>query len=570
MRSVLLLLSALLVASSAHAAYDRCGSLSAADLESRRKQNRHSRWEWEQVHQQVRDGVLTLAGTGRLDALGASVEIYAPEGADATVSALLSLLGPIDHHLEETKSSLPHDDSSASYNPPPTLKILVGDFDSALAQAIADCPYDGECAFVIYRSFWGRVSAEELQFTAAHEIYHIAQMLIWPEVYQCKSFWWVEGTAEWFANRVMPGKTYPQGFLRHFDRHSNDSSLLGIHYGAVAFWFWAGEEYGHWFPMHLGVWGNDGLDDEKTVGETLPPAAWHDFLETYLSGRLRYPDGRLAIPEPYLGEVVDEPWLLEGPPMAFSRIQMRAEAGEWQLRLQSQGASLVSFQEEDASWTRLNVGPRGSDGLTYRVECPPEPRVQAAISLNGEPLKVRTTIVDGTPDEDCRCLKPIPRDHCMIGVWRAESTDLPDRMNSVPMSPTRWTGQDMGVNTFTFNADGTYHQLTEREPVSDFEASSGGVTMQQRVKVKMEAAGRWSVVDELELEICKESFHGEMMITMRMGGREQTTGPHPIPEDPETTGAWRHEYVCGGDQADVTLIVGDQRLASWTARRVSR
>jgi len=570
MRRLLLGLSLVVVlAPSAQAAYDRCGSLSPAELETKEKRNAHSQFEWETVHQQVEDGFLTLAASGRLDALGASVEIYAPPGADSAVNALRSLLGPVDHHLRETKSALPHPDSSASYNPPPTLRILLGDLNSSISQAIADCPEDGECTFVVFRNFWEGVSVPELKFTAAHELYHIAQLLIWPEVYQCESFWWVEGTAEWFANRVLPGETYSEGFLQHFNRHSADSSLLGLHYGATAFWFWAGEEYGDWYPIHMGVWGNDGLDDPTSVGESLPPDAWHSFLETYLRGELRYPDGRLAIPEPNLGELVSEPWHLQGPAMSFPRLRMEIKAGDWELQARALTTGLVSYDEGD-SWSRLAVGRSGSDGFRYTIECPPEPRIKAAVQLEGRPLEVKTTIRDGTPDEDCRCLETIPEDHCMIGTWQAESTDLPDRMNTNPMSQMRWSGQDMGVNTFTFNSDGTYSQLTERESVSDFENNVLDETTYQKVSVMVTAAGRWSVLDEIEMEICKESFRGEMMMTVRVGGRERTTGPHPIPEESETAGASRYRYTCRGDTADVTLMVGDQNLASWTANRISR
>ena len=48
------------------------------------------------------------------------------------------------------------------------------------------------------------LSERELIMAAAHEVFHCAQRVTWPDAFSAEGSWWMEGSAEYFSNLVYP------------------------------------------------------------------------------------------------------------------------------------------------------------------------------------------------------------------------------------------------------------------------------------------------------------------------------------------------------------------------------
>ena len=69
-----------------------------------------------------------------------------------------------------------------------------------------------DCNFTMFGEGWGRSESDQKHITA-HEFFHLAQRLVVPRV-TCRSAWWVEGSAYWFANRVVHCSTWSTNWPR--------------------------------------------------------------------------------------------------------------------------------------------------------------------------------------------------------------------------------------------------------------------------------------------------------------------------------------------------------------------
>ncbi len=417
---------------------------------------------------------------------------------------------------------------------------------------------------------WQRSEIDQKHITA-HEFFHLAQRLVVPRV-TCRSAWWVEGSADWFANRVVPGSTWSEGWLSAFDEESGGRSLLDMTYETQAFFYWIDDRYGDTLPMTYAEFGDEGLSDPAAVGSHLPPEAWQEFLETYLSGHLRYPDGRLAIPEPSLGPVISRPWRLSGPPLSFPRSQIELEPGDWRLDVQS-NSELLGVRVPDQTWRRVET-QAGQGSIEHTTKCPdPEKLVVAAVSLNGPDLAA-SVVGDLAEEEPCNCSEPPPTDHCLVGTWQVTSTDLPSTFNRVQSrvgGPSRWRGQDMGRNRITLGADGRFEQVFSNTTTSQFKHQIGDVPATQTVTISNSAIGRWSAPEPGRAKICKTEFKGEMTNELRIGSDVSRSGPNPIPYDAgrEHQG-FDHTYACTASSATVTLHPEFGQPVTWTMERMPR
>src|SRR5690606_38060170 len=162
---------------------------------------------------------------------------------------------------------------------------------------------DDGCRMALYPASTGR---RGLAITAAHEFFHCVQASEFPDTYdRASSSWWVEGTAEWFANLVFPGTGTSDGFVSEFDSVSHDTALTAMEYESVVFFFWLGERQGSGAIGRLmrAVQQPGEPAQQDALAAFLPAEEWQDFAEAYLSRRIRQPGGRAIASSPFPGDI---------------------------------------------------------------------------------------------------------------------------------------------------------------------------------------------------------------------------------------------------------------------------
>lgn len=359
----------------------------------------------------------TAADPGRYRELGAywspdfgfdgMVVIQGPNGGETAAKVLQRVLPQVDAALGLTEAG--RQIAAGGAAPTVTIRLLDGP-PGTPDEAWTWC--EGRvCTVELFPDFWQRAGAEQLAFTLAHELFHAAQQLAYPAVDHCNSYWWVEGTAEWFANLALPRSDFTAraGFLAEWDTGSAGTRLIDTDYEAVAFWFWAGERFGPVLPLTLGEFGNTGLNRVQTVAGLLSPDDWADFATVYLMGGLAFPDGRPALPAPDLGPVIpegQEEVLIEGPDLSLPRARLTLGAGLWRIAVESASPGSVVLVGNESGGAFERVEPGGS--VTRFFTCGSGGPVVVALAggtLSGTRARLRVT------QDDRAC------EACIHGTW---------------------------------------------------------------------------------------------------------------------------------------------------------
>ncbi len=277
------------------------------------------------------------------------------------------------------------------------------------------------CTVELFPAFWRTADPDTLAFTLAHEMFHVVQGLAYPAVDHCNAYWWVEGTAEWFANLAVPGQdlTARAGFLHGWDRDSSTHRLIDLSYEAVAFWFWAGERFGPQFPLSLGRFGDAGLKDVAQISTLLPPEDWADLVKIYLGGALAHPDGRPALPAPDLGaDLAPEGGAVSvsGPLMSVQRQGLILGPGLWRIRREaaSPGTVVLIGDETGTGWTELSEN--GAETTRF-FGCGDGGTITVAAA--GGTLHGTNAMLTAEPEEG-GC------ESCLAGVWQQQVDRVPD------------------------------------------------------------------------------------------------------------------------------------------------
>ena len=157
-----------------------------------------------------------------------------------------------------------------------------------------------ECFLAMYK-LPSETSVEEFVFTMAHEIFHCAQYETWREAADLEAAdWWVEGSAEYFANLAMPGTGSSDGWAAAFDQGVLDASMLTLSYHTVVFFSWLHQTAGAGAVSGLlaAMPASEGTEAQMSaLAGQISADDWQGFVEAYLGGQVRFPGGG-TVPSP--------------------------------------------------------------------------------------------------------------------------------------------------------------------------------------------------------------------------------------------------------------------------------
>jgi hypothetical protein len=414
-----------------------------------------------------------------------------------------------------------------------------------------------ECNIVFYK-LASAVSSRDYAFTFAHEFFHCIQA----STFRTRdgfaaAAWWVEGSAEYFANRVQPGTGFSDGFVSQFDSQSLRVSLLDMDYENVVFFMWLGSADGpESFVSFLGgMPETDGREAQlRALQDLMPTDQWQSFVEAALNGRIAKPGGghlpRLATAltaESVLGpkaislrsgayviprkDIVFQrgknyPLMLDGISNGlFVRMQLSSASENWVEPPES-----VKACDRDKGyatyWTSVEENASG----TLRV---------------GEPVRL----------EDRTC--------CLIGNWQptdAAKQALAAKMNNVSSGLAAIVGGPTARCTYTgggweviFRADGTGElqwddmgsECTTRFPRGEMSTTgnySGAFSFE------------WNVVDNRNGSLSYTDNTVVVTTATSIGGRgtRPMNGPMTSPESAN------FRYQCSNEQLTLNVFYGLQ------------
>ncbi len=249
------------------------------------------------------------------------------------------------------------------------------------------------------------ILSHEWMHTMQHGSYNIAEM---------EQLWWIEGSADWGAHKVVEGFTERDHKIEQFFDRQPDCSLTQHDYDAQTFFFWGEQTFGTDWGISLGMGGPEYLDEPERAAQILPPEQWLDWATSQADHKITMPDER-DLPFNAKVELLDLEHSceasIEGPPLS---VQLR------ELRFPEDAASLVTIEPGEAqlayrlldaddaglpsSWTRVTD--------TVEIEPTSEPLLLAAIMPSGNDLNIQIKL-ENSDRANCAC---------HIGRWEEVAT----------------------------------------------------------------------------------------------------------------------------------------------------
>jgi hypothetical protein len=288
--------------------------------------------------------------------------------------------------------------------------------DGALhTHAVAYAPGPSEC-FVTFYKLDDVVALDEFVFTLAHELFHCIQQKTWgAHTIYLSHAWWVEGTAEYFANLVQRGTSFSDGHVEYFSSGSLNRNLFEMMYESVVFFFWMGQERG---PSGVREFIEAMPETDSRSAQlaalraAVPIDAWMDFGESYMDGDIEQPGGR-AVPRP---ENAREIFSITGrgrvvlatAPYVVSRYGMSfAEGKVYKLATAGPDSVRVRMAERANMW---------SDPPARVLACDEDKTFRALVLTVDDPASTALNVDDPEELDQRAC--------CLIGDWAPTSDSL--------------------------------------------------------------------------------------------------------------------------------------------------
>ncbi len=294
-------------------------------------------------------------------------------------------------------------------------------------QGLADSAARGECVMIVFPANTGE---RGLDFTTAHEFFHCVQFATVFNVMQSDqpNDWWVESSAEWFANLAIPRTGNSDGFVAAFDALSPDHALTHedgdnrYAYGNSVFFAWFGETRGYAAIADFmrAMPSSGGADAEKTaLAGQVSASQFQAFVQAYLDKEITWPGGRAIPLNPRYGASII--WVednqieeTEADQLVLHRTELVFTCGTWKIELSAeQGEWAVS--QEPGEW--------GSLPATIKVPVSQERRYRlGAMGSGGDGFHVTIAATREDQEGGCLCNEPTEEtiarlDQCLVGRW---------------------------------------------------------------------------------------------------------------------------------------------------------
>jgi hypothetical protein len=432
-------------------------------------------------------------------------------------------------------------------------------------EGVADGRGGEECLLLVYP---GNVAEQDLGFVVAHEFFHCVQYALARPQMNARSDgrpddWWVEGSAEWFANLAFPESDASAGYVPGFDGHTPDGAISETGYDAFVFWSWYGRERDPaavlaFLPRTPSAGGDE--PQKQAAAQLLAEDRWLAFVQDYLDRAVRYPDARRIPVDPEPGESFL--WTgtaerrLEGERLALYRANLIFTCGKWTLEAEADaGVWKVRKPDAPGDWQALpeslEVEPGREERFLLGGFGPGEDGFRLTVTATREEASA----------EPCPCgdfaetaqARGGRRDACLVGTWQLASGGLNDwldrALKNVQRGSGTWasydsetTADDAGRRLF-IGADGRYHYGASSIGRSEEAYTEKGDRFASRIEAVGGGAGFWAARDGL-LEVCAVSEASGAVATLQMKEETMTVElPNYLSEHLYSGG---YRYSCGG------------------------
>ncbi|WP_246128647.1 hypothetical protein [Pleionea sediminis] len=233
-------------------------------------------------------------------------------------------------------------------------------------------------------------------------------------VQSMNQLWWVEGSAEWAAHKVVTGTTERDHKIEQFFNRQKECSLTQHSYDAQPFFFWGEQMFDTSWGISLGMGGRQYLKRPSRAAQILPPERWLDWAIAQAAEIITMPDGR---PLPHQAAV--EPLDLsdscgasiQGPPLSVQLRELRFPLdGESPIKIEPHGAQ-VAYLNSSGEWIRITSNTE--------INSPTSPMYLVAIMPSGNNLDVKLSLTNS----NIAC-------GCHVGRWKEVATADSDAEDS--------------------------------------------------------------------------------------------------------------------------------------------
>lgn len=351
-----------------------------------------------------------------------------------------------------------------------------------------------ECPIVVYK-IGGRVSNEVFASLLAHEIFHCVQDATWPDkASSATGDWWIEGSAEYFAQLVVPNNRDTRGYIRQFGDNTAENSLYAppMDYENVVFFDWLHSRGGGDAVIEFINSIPDTGDSLSFLQRRFSSDDWVEFIELYASNRLTQPNGTVinaGQPARYVPVQGDSGGVNQATD-AFRGLLI-------ELRFPDQGRYEISIDGGDALRAKYRRGGSDWQDLTQVIEsCTDQSSATLYVVTTGEPDSFNINYRRVEPCSTCEIAPQM--DRCLVGTWTLTGGGPVEWLRANGMGDMAQI--EVSEMSVRMGSNGRYVQA----PVTVLmQAGQDGVVI-DGVGVGTEAGGTWSASDGI-LNICPQT-----------------------------------------------------------------